>query len=302
MSDQPTTTPALLPPVLVRGGGDLGTGVTLALRQRGWPVVIVDRPLPGALRLHVALAYAAVRGSWQVADVRARLAGDLAAVDRILANGEVPVWTGSWQVVAQHVAVGAMVDARMQGLSDPDLRPGDAPVIIALGPGWRAGRHCDAIIETSRGPDLGAVLLQGQASRHTGVPGTVMELSHERILRSPVAGDLRRVRQLGDVVRVGQTVATVAGTPIVAAIGGLVRGLKLDGVQVGAGHKVGDIDPRPDTSLLAEPTDKAHRVGCGVVEALTRLGVGQAAEGYPCTIRGETYVPEFARGPAAGPA
>ena len=281
LSDQSTTTPPLTPPVLVRGGGDLGTGVTLALRDRGWPVVIVDQPLPGALRLHVALAYAAVKGQWQVAGVQARLAPDLGALDSILAAGHVPVWTGSWRAAAAHLKVATLVDARMRGLSDADLRPADAAMIIGLGPGWRAGQHCHAVIETSRGATLGQVLLRGQASAHTGIPGSVMNLTHERILRTPVAGVLRRVCELGDLVRPGQTVATVSDSPIAATIGGLVRGLKLDGVLVGVGHKVGDIDPRADARLLAEPTDKAHRVGRAVVEAIDTLRARQRTESDP---------------------
>ena len=269
--DLSTNAPLLPLPVFIRGGGDLGSGVALALRARGWPVVIVDQPLPGAMRLHVALAYAAVVGRWRVGEVEACLATDLAAMDAALAAGQVPVWTGSWRQAGQHLGMVALVDARMRGLSDPDLNPGDANMVVALGPGWRAGRHCHAVIETSRSEDLGRVVLQGQARPHTGVPGQVMGLTHERILRSSAAGPLRRVRQLGDVVQAGDVVATVSGTSVIAGISGLIRGLKLNDVPVGAGHKVGDIDPRTDRSLLAESTDKSRRVGQGVIEALDLL-------------------------------
>ena len=58
------------------------------------------------------------------------------------------------------------------------------------------------------------------------------------------------------------------GEAVRARLGGMIRGLKLTGVEVGAGHKVGDVDPRCDLSLLDRMTDKARAVGHGVLEAL----------------------------------
>ncbi len=81
---------------------------------------------------------------------------------------------------------------------------------------------------------------------------------------------MQRLRQPGDLVAAGETVATVAGAPVVAHIAGLLRGLKLDGVAVGAGHKVGDVDPRADPALLHQPTDKSTRIGAAVLQALSR--------------------------------
>ena len=40
---------------------------------------------------------------------------------------------------------------------------GDAPAVIALGPGFLAGRDAHAVIETSRGHSLGHVITEGTA-------------------------------------------------------------------------------------------------------------------------------------------
>ena len=265
---------ANLPVAVLRGGGDLGTGVALALLRAGWRVVVHDRPRPTALRLQVAFAYAAVVGRWQVAGVTAVRADDLEAVRGALAMGDVAVWVGGLDVLLGGLTPDALVDARMRGLSSRDLDIGAAPLVIALGPGWVAGRDCHAVIETNRGPDLGKVIAAGSAQAHTGVPGELLGRSHERVLRATVAGKLVRALEIGDFVCAGDVVAHVGGEPVIAAIDGMVRGLKLDGCEVGAGHKVGDIDPRRDPGLLAEPTDKALLVGAGVVRALQELPSG----------------------------
>lgn len=272
--------------MLIRGGGDLGSGVALAVHRAGHAAVVVDLPKPRALRLHVAFARAAVTGQCQVAGVTARHAADLVAIEQALLRGEIPVWTRSERELRRAWRFDALVDARLRGLTADDLDLRDAPIVIALGPGWEAGGQCHAVIETCRGPDLGRVLLAGRALPHTGVPGEVLGLTAARMLRSAVEGTVRRHRGIGDFVEAGDLVATVGGQPVRSAIRGMIRGLKLDGVAVGAGHKIGDVDPRQDCSLLDQPTDKAQRIGDGVLEALRLFGFGDrtqdtAAEARP---------------------
>ncbi len=264
--------PLSFPVVVVRGGGDLGSGVAVALRRAGWPVVVQDLPRPTALRLTVAFASASLSGRVQVGEFTGVHAPTHDAVRQALENGDVPVWTGGLAELLVQLRPHALVDARLRGLSDADLTPDVAPVVVALGPGWRAGEHCTYVIETQRGPDLGRVIESGMAQSHTGVPGDVQGLTNERLLRSPTAGVLRRHRQIGDVVEAGEVVATVGGQPVVAVISGMIRGLRLDGLWMEQGRKVGDVDPRRDRALLDVPSDKAERVGAGVVEALRRAG------------------------------
>ncbi|MFZ4579590.1 MAG: selenium-dependent molybdenum cofactor biosynthesis protein YqeB [Myxococcota bacterium] len=256
--------------VVVRGGGDLGSGVVVALRRAGWRVVVQDLPRPTALRLTVAFASAALSGRVQVGEFTGVHAPTLDAVHQSLQCGNVPVWTGDLAELLAQLRPHALVDARLRGLSDADLTPAVAPVVVALGPGWRAGEHCTYVIETQRGPDLGRVLDHGTAQLHTGIPGDVQGLTNERLLRSPTAGVLRRHKEIGDLVEAGDVVATVDGQPVVAAISGMIRGLRLDGLWTEQGRKVGDVDPRRDRTLLDVPSDKAERVGAGVVEALRR--------------------------------
>ncbi len=261
---------------LVWGGGDLGTGVAHALHQarrpEPWKVVVAEQSLPTALRFRAAFASAVLHGTFEVEGVRAVHATTFEAVEGAWRRGEVAVFTGGWAALHERYAPTLLVDCRLRGIADNRLRLDLAPVVIGLGPGIRAGEDADAVIETNRDDTrrgLGAVIWEGEASPHTGIPGVVAGETRRRILRAPAAGRLVRVRQIGDLVVEGETVATVSGEPVRAQLAGVVRGLKLDGVEVPAGKKVGDVDPRGADLDLDRMTDKARRMGASVLEAVT---------------------------------
>ncbi|MBW2465221.1 MAG: EF2563 family selenium-dependent molybdenum hydroxylase system protein [Deltaproteobacteria bacterium] len=259
------------PLVLIRGGGELGTGVGHTLVCAGYRLVVIDRPRPSALRLGVCFAAAALKGRIEVEGVEAVHCEAQEDVLREISAGRVAVWTG--EEAALDLRPEALIDARMRRLTEPLSTRGEAPVVIGIGPGFEAGGDVDYAIESNRGPRLGKVVQHGLAEGHTGIPGDVQGFREERILRSPRAGLFVRVLELGDFVAAGDVVGQVEGEPVRASLAGMVRGLKLSGVPVGDNHKVGDVDPRRDLGLLTTMTDKAKAVGSGAVEALGLAGL-----------------------------
>jgi xanthine dehydrogenase accessory factor len=149
----------------------------------------------------------------------------------------------------------------------------DAPVTIALGPGFEAGRDVDFVIETNRGPSLGRVIESGSAETDTGVPGEVGGAGAERVVRASASGEFRARARIGDLVRAGDAVAEVGGAPVVARVSGLLRGLAADGLAVKRGEKVGDVDPRGAAVDAKAVSDKARAVGRAVLAALRARGV-----------------------------
>jgi xanthine dehydrogenase accessory factor len=258
---------------IVLGGGELGTGVAHALFRSELRVLVVDRPVPGALRLGVAFAAAAVGVERRITveHVAAVLCPSQLAIEAAWARGEVPLWVGP--VAALRLRADVCIDARMRRLTAPLARWPAAELRIGIGPGFVAGSDVDLVVESNRGPTLGRVLDHGSAERHTGVPGLVAGYREPRILRAPCAGRFVRRRALGAFVEPGDAVGEVAGQAVRARLHGMVRGLKLTGVLVGAGHKVGDVDPRRERALLTTMTDKARAVGQGVLGALELAGL-----------------------------
>ncbi len=251
---------------MVRGGGELGSGIAHALHRAGLRVVVVDRIPPSALRHGVAFASAAVRGEIEVEGVRALHCTTAGALRAALGAGRVAVWTGDEESLDERPRV--LVEARMRNLEGSRVRIDEAPVVLGLGPGIVAGRDAHYVIETNRGPHLGRVVRAGPAEPHNGVPGDVLGYREERILRAPRKGVFRRLLDLGDFVEEGEVVGRVEGEPVRAALRGMIRGLKLTGIEVGAGHKVGDVDPRRDSALLTTITDKSKALGEGALRAL----------------------------------
>jgi xanthine dehydrogenase accessory factor len=144
----------------------------------------------------------------------------------------------------------------------------DAPLVIALGPGFTAGVDCHAVIETNRGHRLGRVIDSGSAEPNTGQPGEVGGKSTERLLRAPVDGVVEAVSSIGDMVNAGQTVAQVDGVPVKAEIPGVLRGMIRSGIRVPAGTKIGDVDPRADIEDCYQASDKSLAIAGGVLESI----------------------------------
>jgi xanthine dehydrogenase accessory factor len=146
----------------------------------------------------------------------------------------------------------------------------DAHLVIALGPGFWAGRDAHFVIETNRGHRLGRVIEEGEAEPNTGIPGEIAGLTWERVLRAPCAGRFQSHRSIGDPVSQGEIVAEVEGIPIKANIPGVMRGLLRDGLKVKEKMKVGDVDPRGIQQHCFTISEKARAIGGGVLEAILR--------------------------------
>jgi len=260
---------------LLRGGGELGTGVAHALVGAGLRVVVVELPLPRTLRHGVAFASAAVDGRIEVEGVVAVHCPTRRAIRAAWKADQVAVWTGAEDDLGLEPAV--LVDARMRRLTAPLSTRDEAPVVIGIGPGFVAGDDVDYVIESNRGPQLGRLIAAGNAEDHTGIPGEVMGLRAERLLRAPRAGVLTRRLAPGDWVEPGDVVAAIDGAPVCSQLRGMIRGLKLSGVPVGERHKVGDVDPRRDRALLTTMTDKSRAVGQAAVTAIAQAGLASAS-------------------------
>lgn len=254
---------------LVRGGGDLGTGVVLRLHRAGFPVAVCELAEPLAVRRTVAVSTAVTDGEITVDGLTARRVEQVADIGSAGALGVVPVLVSP---ELPDMARSVVVDARL-AKHRLDTTILDASLVVALGPGFVAGEDCHAVVETLRGPRLGRVIWSGPASADTGVPGEVDGQTTDRVLRAPADGTVAWLRQIGDVVTTGQVLGRVAGREVTATVGGLIRGLIGDGSSVSPGTKIGDIDPRGGEASVHEISDKALAVGGGVVEAvLTWLG------------------------------
>ncbi len=263
-------------PVVVRGGGELGTAAARLLFLSGFPVVVLERVQPLTVRRLVAFSEAVLTGESVVEGVVARRVpvAQLGPAADFVAVAADPEGT-----VLARVRPYVLVDARMQKHKRETTR-GDAALVIGLGPGFVAGDDVHAVIETQRGPDLGRVLWAGSAEPDSTRPAAVLGYTEKRVVRAPGPGRFLSQARIGDVVIPGQLLGLVDAQPVRAAIAGLVRGLIADGVEVPAGIKIGDIDPRGPGIDPAHVSDKARAIAAGVLEAVLisrRRSLGETA-------------------------
>ena len=260
--------------VALKGAGDLATGVIHRLSRAGFAVMATELPQPTVLRRTVAFAEAVALGEMTVEGITACRASSPGEIQAALARGLVPLAVDPKGTMLRQMQPRVLVEATLSKYNS-GITMDDAPLVIALGPGYEAGIDVHAVIETNRGHNLGRVYLQGCAEPNTGVPGTIGGYGIERILRAPCAGTLYGLRQIGDQVQEGETVAVVnaddSSMPITAAISGILRGLVRDGLPVSSGMKVGDIDPRAIREHCFTISDKSRAVGGGVLEAIMYL-------------------------------
>lgn len=259
---------------VIRGGGDLATGVAWRLTRAGVDVVVTELPEPLTVRRAVALSTAVSEGAIDIEGMTGRLAATAAAAIGIARSGDVGVLV-SPELSA--VDADVVVDARL-AKRNIDTAIDDADLVVALGPGFTAGVDCHAVVETQRGHHLGRVLWSGSAAPDTGTPGIVGGHGAERVLRTPMGGRVRWTHAIGDLVVAGEPLGAVepddadgsegVGATISAPFDGVVRGLIANGTEVQSGLKIGDVDPRPDPAMCAEISDKALAIGGGVVEAV----------------------------------
>ena len=259
----------MIPVTVLRGGGDLATGVAIRLKRAGLKVVITELPQPLVVRRLVAFASAVYEGDINVEGVTARLVSDAGEAFRVLQADEIPVLVdpGCEVRFAEEFDVRAIVDARMTKRPQ-DLEREAADLVIGLGPGFVAGENCHAVIETNRGHYLGRVIWDGAPQPNTGTRGTVAGHKSERVLRSPGDGILRLAKEIGSRVVRDDVIAEVDGQPILAPFDGILRGLLHDGLRVHAGMKVGDVDPRGNVEYARLVSEKSLAIAGGVLEAL----------------------------------
>ena len=252
------------PRCLLRGAGDLATGVAWRLSRAGWPVIATELAEPLTVRRTVALSSAVRQATIDIEGMVGRRVTTADEAVAVAEAGDIAVLV-SPQLPA--VEPDVVIDARL-AKRNLDTTTEDADLVIALGPGFSAGSDCHAVIETQRGHRLGRVIWTGPAAANTGTPGLVGGKGAERVLRASISGVVRWHVTIGDQVAESQVMGTVGGETIVAPFSGVVRGLIMAGTQAIDGLKIGDVDPRCEPSACWEISDKALAVGGGVVEAV----------------------------------
>ena len=289
--------------VIVRGGGDIATGTIRTLRRAGFPVLILESAHPSAIRRTVALSEAVYEGSATVEDVSVTLAHNLdeaeyllfqdgiamlvdpdgAAIRDIIHSGEkYAEWDTGLTTLeggGRHLFLTCVIDAIL-AKKNLGTTKDMAPLVIALGPGFTAGRDCDVVIETMRGHSLGRAITEGEALHNTGTPGLIAGHAQDRVIHSPAAGIVKTCAAIGDIVEEGQPIARI-----------LPKGRSIQAAQQTAAGSAGQAVQTTASGSAEQAVQTAGQMegslsgldepGVPVRAAFTGLLRGLIRDGYP---------------------
>lgn len=255
----------------VKGAGEMASGIAWRLWQANIRrIFMLEIPRPMAVRRRVSFCEAVYENEFCVDGVPAIRVESAAETYRAWEQGKIAVAVDPhWALIGQlqpQIVIDAIL-AKMNLGTCID----EAPLVIGLGPGFQAGVDVHMVIETNRGHNLGRILLAGAAEANTGIPGDIGGYAQERVLRAPCAGVFTAAADIGVSVRSGEKIGQVGAEPVLAGIAGVIRGLLRQGTEVERGAKLGDIDPRGDTSYCLTVSDKALAIGGAALEAILRI-------------------------------
>lgn len=257
--------------IVVRGAGDIATGTIQKLKRAGFSVVSLEVQKPSSIRRNVCLSEAIYDGECTVEDIIAKKADSIEEMHNVLKENKVCVMVDSSGDLIEKINPIAVVDGTLCK-KNIGTNKSMAPITIALGPGYEAGKDVDIVVETNRGHNLGRLIFKGPAEKNTGVPGIIKGYGKERVVYSPCEGSLHIIKDIGDVVEKGEPICKVGSEYVYATMSGLLRGMIREGFYVTKGFKIADIDPRIEEKKNCDLiSDKARCVGGAALEGILYL-------------------------------
>ena len=256
--------------IIIKSGGDISSGVAWRLHQCGMKILITEIEQPLAVRRTVAFCEAVFDGKAEVEGVRALLIKHGDDAPKVWNDGQVPILVDPECRVRHLIKPQVLVDAIL-AKKNTGTSKDDAPLVIALGPGFTAGQDAHFLVETNRGHNLGRLLVTGSAEPNTGAPGPIQGITLDRVFRAPAEGTWKNNLGIGDAVKKGDHIGAVGNVPVKAAIDGVIRGMIRPGIHVRKALKIGDIDPRGIRGYCDTISEKALAIGGGVLEGILRF-------------------------------
>lgn len=253
--------------VLIKGAGDLATGIAYRLKKSGFDIVMTEIHKPTTVRRTVAFSQAVFDNEIVIEGIKGVKVNNINEIYEEIREGNIPIIIDEKAEIIKELKPDVVVDAII-AKKNLGTSIEDAPIVIGVGPGFEAKVDCHLVVETKRGHYLGKVIEEGSAIPNTGVPGNIGGYTKERIIRASSNGKIKPVVAIGDFVKKGDIVAYIDGVEVLSEIDGIVRGMLQEGIEVFKGMKSGDIDPRCEKDHCFTISDKARSIGGGVLEAI----------------------------------
>ena len=254
--------------VLVRGGGDIASGVIWTLFNAGFKIIVVDTKMPSTIRRTVSFSEAIFNKKWEIEGVKAIYLKDVNKINNDLLNDVVPVLIDDKCELLNETKPDILIDAIL-AKKNIGTNINMAKLVIGLGPGFACNVDCHIAIETMRGHNLGRIYKSGSPIENTGIPGYIANHGLDRVIYAQADGKIKHIKKIADIVKKDEIIAYIDNSPVIATIDGVLRGLIVEGYSVYKGLKIADIDPRLNEKDNCNTiSDKARAIGGAVLLAI----------------------------------
>ena len=257
--------------IVIKGAGDLATGIASRLYHAGHQIVMTEIAVPLTVRRSVALSRAVYENEAEVEDLKGVLVKDAAEADRILQRGEIPVLVDPevryYQVVSSGCSSGCNPGKEESG--NPDH---GCAVCHRCRTGILRRKRLSLCHRDKKRTYTGKCDLGKRSNPKYRSSGKYRRLYNRASDPCQCIWIMEPVAEIGDTVEKGQLVARTGKQPVYAKMSGIVRGMLQKDVQVTEGLKIGDIDARCEPEHCGTISDKARAVGGGVLEAVSLFG------------------------------
>jgi len=253
--------------VLIRGGGEVASGVAHKLARARFRVCLTETSQPLAVSRGVAFCEAIYDGKKEVEGIISKRVESANQITSVWRQNQLPIIVDPDALVKDRIKPAVLVDALM-AKQNLGTKISDALLVIGLGPGFKAKEDVHVVVETNNSERMGLVITDGEAEANTRIPIVVGGLTSERVLHSPSDGQFATDKDIGDMVAAGDIVASVAAQPLKTEIGGVVRALLRNGTVVEKGAKLGEVDPSGDKEACYTIRPRMRAIAGGVLEAI----------------------------------
>lgn len=258
--------------VVIRGGGELATGIAHRLYHTGYKVLMLEKEFPSAIRRNIVFSEAIYDGEASVERTTCYRADDLKHAERLLKEGKIVIMVDPTAECLDTLKPNVLVDA-IYAKRNMGTHKKMAPLTIGIGPGFVAGQDVSCVIETSRGHNLGRIINNGIAmpEKDTVEARALMKASHS--INSPCDGYIEAGHPTAYVVSKNELIAKlhVDGGPVLeirTPIAGVLRGMLHDDCPVRTGLKIAEIDPSTKPANCMSISAKSRCVSGSVLEVI----------------------------------
>ena len=266
--------------IIVRGAGDLASGIIWYLKKANFNVLALDIKNPSCIRREVSFSEAIYDKEKTIEWLTSVFCKNKEEVFYAFKENKIAVMIDEDASIIKELKPRVVVDAIM-AKKNLGTNKDMAELVIGVGPGFTAKLDCHYVIETKRGHKLGKIYDYGSAIPNTGIPGLVAGHDKDRVMHSPAEGYFLIKKNIGDIVKKDEVIALVKEctkdkdgiiketgreVEVLASIDGVLRGILRNNFYATSGLKAADIDPRIEEKENCKTiSDKARTIAGSVL-------------------------------------